>query len=642
MSGLLRKDGPWLCFFAVAGLLALVLAMFEHGFFASYVISPGRYEVLFHVAWIAGLLLGATAASFDELLGTREFLRQRPIPWSRVQLGRVAGCGLVLLSWFVLQPLFSKLGFILVEREATLKASLRLWHTVPQHWATMTAAVSACGIGFWAGSLPFHALTRLLIAGSTLLMVHSLAFVVAASESVGGGHAIQGGAVFAMMHLGFGMMMFWLGSMAGQHARDQDRPLAPALRLFGVMPALLVSMTLSVAAGSYFSWRCLQGLEQTYPEAVEFDGRWQLARRTADGGHWQPCDVAHQPVGPVSPIAAAGKQRAVRFTTGDRYTAFLRWEAPNWERGRSVGWHLRLACNPAAGWYWALPGDDWAPANLAGMTFSPAAKPAQLLDRKDLRVVVVDPGQPQLWELSPTYPHWIAWPLPDGDVFVGVGFDGQLLDPEPMILDAGERNQWVVGQKGVYLRRDEQWHRLGTPEPREARLRNKNQRRSDLEGWFVGLEQTGLGWVGRLEEPAGVEVFRHSFLPRTGEEQILAAGALAQSLLRPPLLQLAAHWGQGANRQMRPWNDALVVDGRRSWLVWLGVLGTSMSVWLARRRLQRLGGNPAAVRFWTVSIALFGPVGWLACALVERSRAYARPALPVPAPPRLVSGGSIA
>ena len=108
---LLQKDGPWIAGFLVAGVLGLAAGIAAQSFMQVFVLGPNHVEAAFHVAWIAGLLLGLVAACWDEVLRTREFLEQRPLAAARVANARLAGCGVVLAAWFVGAPLGAWLWF---------------------------------------------------------------------------------------------------------------------------------------------------------------------------------------------------------------------------------------------------------------------------------------------------------------------------------------------------------------------------------------------------------------------------------------------------------------------------------------------------------------------------------------------------
>lgn len=79
MNALQQKDWPWMRGMTGLGSIGLGLAVTEYDFLTLFVLGPYRLEVLFYMAACFGLLLGALAVLWDDLLGTREFLVQRPV-----------------------------------------------------------------------------------------------------------------------------------------------------------------------------------------------------------------------------------------------------------------------------------------------------------------------------------------------------------------------------------------------------------------------------------------------------------------------------------------------------------------------------------------------------------------------------------
>ena len=113
--------------------------------------------------------------------------------------------------------------------------------------------------------------------------------------------------------------------------------------------------------------------------------------------------------------------------------------------------------------------------------------------------------------------------------------------------------------------------------------------------------------------------------------------AMAVSTLRLPALQVVDHVLGDEGLPASPWHDPLTTDGKRSGLLVLQLAVAACCVWLVRRRLRRIGAGAQAVRFWTVATALTGASGLLVAWLCEPKRAHARPELPEPVRPRILT-----
>jgi len=123
----------------------------------------------------------------------------------------------------------------------------------------------------------------------------------------------------------------------------------------------------------------------------------------------------------------------------------------------------------------------------------------------------------------------------------------------------------------------------------------------------------------------------HEFRPRTREERLGAAFAMAVSSLRPPVLQAVAHV---ASAGARPgWLfDGLVAGGRRPWLVLLQCAIAALLAFCVRRWLVRHGVPSGA---WAAQIVVFGVPAFLLFVYVERRRRVVAREVPAPAPLRI-------
>ena len=160
MKSLWLKDRPWILTFAIVGAIGLAVAASQVGFMRLFVVGPNRLEILFYGAGSAALLLGAVAVLWDDILGTREFLMQRPISREALIRSRMLACFAVLASWMITVPLASWLHAAFWSDIY----DLRFWAGLPEILSTLQIVWPMCAIGFLAASVPSPWWMRLVLA----------------------------------------------------------------------------------------------------------------------------------------------------------------------------------------------------------------------------------------------------------------------------------------------------------------------------------------------------------------------------------------------------------------------------------------------------------------------------------------------
>lgn len=613
MNALLCKDRPWSLFLLVAGAAGLAGAVMEHSFLWAFIVSPGRFEALFHVAWPLGLVTGAAAACFDEALGTREFLHQRSVARGSVLRARVVGCALVLGGWFVLVPIATTIAYWFGDPNF----QFGVWRQLPLQWVTMTAAVSAAGIGFAAGSLPCPWWLRILAASVALLATFSTIFWAASDADMR-----LKPSVFAWLHTGAGAGFFAMGLAAARFDRDADQPLAPPLRRVVVAPWLACATLLFCIVQTEVVATAFVHLRAAYPEPMIVDGRVVLAVQT----DWREprllVDSEHRPSGVA---VERGKGQPLAHESPGVGNGFVRLEMPRADRARTAGWRITVDVDGTA-FIGSRDGYEVVGKTAAHLPFAPGSVADKLVDGKTDWYLIGDVGGRDVWRFDDALGHFVPVALPDGDRFVRFGW------MNPAVLEVAPPNtmdrQVVCGERGVYGLHAGAWQRvatsLDTPPP---------------DGLLARMSSDDvLSWTLEFDGHEGVAPFRHEFTPRTFTEWRHAGFALWLAALRPPVLQGAAHALPRTEYRWHCLLDPLVAGGRRLWLVVAGLVLALLLAWRTGSRLRRLGADAGTVRFWTFATVLLGPLGAGASILCERPRAYARITIPSPAPrPRIES-----
>lgn len=630
LRALLRKDLPWLLFFLVGGTVGLVLALCSRSFGFAFVVSPGRREELFHVAWSCGMGLGVVAFAFDELLGTRDYLAQRRVTVGDLMRARLVGCALVIASWMLLAPV---LAYLLLWFDSG-PWQWGHWQQLPAIWGTMVPAWSACALAVLAVSLPFVWWLRLLCLGAMFVVSFSAIFWCERESP----WSPTSWSTFVLGHfvVAIGAMTFAFWASTGE--RDADRPLTPRARRTAVVPMLVVA----AAAGTALLWM-LEGnaigrLRSTYPSLCRHDGGYVLAVRPDWRQPWLVVDAQHAPTGERLTSA-----KGVSPGGSDFGLDLVRIEGPNarssWQSWLRTGGQLWVG-DGVAWWSSSLSrslqrvlkiGDEpgFAPdLNVHTMAVDGGARQVVVFVERDANVV---------WLLDESSLAVRPLPLAEGDHANHIARADRLapLEPDGVAPAVGKEEDVVWGSRYGYALREGRLQPVGKvpqPDPRDD---------SPWNGMRVTAGD-GLGWTVAIDAAGGMPAFHHRFEPRTLPERVWAGVACWFGALRPPLLQLAAACMSPTEsppgKRWFWWLDPLVMHGRRWWLVAAGAALAAWCAWRTRRRLRHLGADAATLRFWTVATLLLGPVGAWCSVLWERPRAWADRSLVIPvAAPRIVS-----
>lgn len=629
MKALLTKDRPWLAMFLTGGAVSMIAATCCHSFADEFVVPRSDRQALFHLAWSLGLALGVVAGCFDELLGTREYLTQRAVRSGDLVRARLAGCGLVLASWFVLVPVGAYSVFWCFDPDWEMGH----WQQVPELLGTMVPAVSACALGLAAAALPLHWFGRLCVLAVEFGLSFSAVFWLERerpSMDTSWPAFVSGHAAVAAV----GVFWAWL---VRDLQRDLDRPVPALARRRVVVPVLALLTCCGCFGLTAFAANAVARLRNTYPRVVEDRGTMVLATRPEWGQPWEVVDAQHQPTGQRLPEAKQpGDGRPGRGLSLD----FVRIEAP-----RSGGYvsaagtgegRLRVGSDGAAWWQSHTGGLRRLARSADATDFAPGTK-VGVLERRQGEPPVAALLEPAgngvfLFDSSTTSFQWL--PVPEGDrllSFAHHGHDQLELLPNGSALAPGER--LVEGEQFGYVVRDA---KLLPVVRRKARAAPDAEASARVRVVDVDV----LGFTLVIDGRDGGPAFTHRFEPRTFKERSLAALATAFSALRPPLLQTIATGlpeplEQRAHAKWQWLCDPLVAGGRRWWLVGVAWLLAAVSARWVRRRLRRFGAGAEAVRFWTIATVLLGPVGAYACFLCELPRRHARRTAAPAAAPRL-------
>lgn len=637
LFALLRKDRPWIVVFAVAGLLTALGAVLFADPIDLLLLDYPTGEATFWTALGGGLALGAFAGLFDELLGTREVLWQRPVAAKHVAAARIVAVALVLLAWQLAIPLVLLLWWPFAGTDVPFFALGSWW----EHQAAVLVAWPCAMATLFAASLPQGWLPRLLTGGASCYV--GLLVVDRASRGPDGQD--PDAYLFACFAVAALFAAFALVSPARHN--DPDRPLARTLPPATRWTIVVLLGLASAVVGTEWESQWIQGLHRSYPRPLQ-QGREVVLVAVAPNDRWQIVDREHRATASALVSATAlswpGGWPWLRRDNEFQQPHFLRRER---SVGRSWSGHALHIAPDGSVWMerrTARYRRSFEPVAVDGdVRLSRSARVASD-GRRDGVVVVVEPGAAQVWRFDAGARRLVAVPMPEGDRALyafGDALPRLRLDAatrgafEAALAAAAERTRGKAGDRSngslpteVVCVRGERGRyawigdglRLYSNEPAEPLVSPRTPT----------LFDDPLVFRRSLPATAEHDGLVHDYEPRTFAERCAVAFAMGCSSLRPPVLQVVA---QVASPSAPGWLcDGLVVDGRRTWLVVLQLAFAALLAWRARRWLQR-HGVPANA--WTWQIVLFGLPAFLLFLYFERPRRVVAREVTQPAPLRI-------
>lgn len=625
MKVLLRKDRPWSVALLVAGTIALAAAIGERGGFEAFVVGAWRLEALFHTAWICGLVAGLVAACFDEVLGTREYLRQRAVSARTLLTARLAGLAIVVGGWLLLAPLGAWLWFAALYDGAGFTRAGALATVL----VTMLPALSGAAIGFAAGSLPVVWWLRLLAAAAWFLPGYAGIWqlsTTASGTSVG---------AFVLGHVVLAALALALAVVAAGHSADPDRPWPQRLRVLAAGSAALGVVLMWAAFARETQQTVLRSLHRAYPQVVRLGEAVELGLQR-DDGTYALTDAEHVPTGAVR----TANDVEARWGGSPQVARQFEFDAPRWLGSqstlvRSMGGEVWLAGD---GTCWLRSWRDGV-RRLGKGEAAVAFDAGSRLSRLGTTVVVLEPEARRLWRCEGSNARFVPLPFPSDDVperfqttWLHHEQDAELRQRLDSVMDGGNSVEFVQGRRGGYVLRDGALVLVPGLGEKAA---------SEPAGGSSVETADPIAFPIEVPYADGRPPFHHEFTPRTGWERVCAGAAMLWSLLRPPVVQVVAHV-RTSQPWLACWFDVLVIDGRRTWLVLAGFAFAGLVAFRVARRLRCLGAPAPVVQFWIVTTVLLGPIAGVLSVVCERPRAFARRALPGPFPaPRITTATSL-
>ncbi|MCK5943038.1 MAG: hypothetical protein KAI24_13755, partial [Planctomycetes bacterium] len=589
MIGLWRKDLPWMLLFAIGGTVTIGTMLCDGGdLFGMFVVGSRGVDEVLVLSGLLGLAVGVVASVWDLLLGTREYLAQRPVSPARLATARIGAAMATAGVFVVAGPVFGRISCNAWSPEPLFEH----WSLVPELIAYTSNALSMAAVALCALALPIRALVRVLLL-PVLCLVVACAILLLEKDQPFSTTRYLGTRIVVAAVLS---TVAWLGL---RRRYDPDRAWSPAERRgFGSVALLAVApMTAALVVEYQQAWcRDVQG---AYPRVAIVGGERAVLVLPHDEDPWaSQMDVVDGRHARTGEHVADGEIAALMRADGG--TGSLRFDAPRRRGGRrsdefgcrrdGVLFHLDRNTRRIARIRfgsdrdtlprdWSIGGvEDFARDQEVPVAAQPGSGRARVLDREQRVMVPVE--------------------LPEGDVFTSFG--GQRHRhlrglPAGAEREGGDYLRLLSGRDGSYVLSAGRWVRVVDTESRSL---DRRQRRV-----LVRVGSDPLRFVAKTDFADGEPRFEHTFEPRTARERWLAFGAMAVSTLRLPPLQVYAHLGDQHGVPASPWHDPLVAQGRRTGLLAAQLAVAALCVWLVRRRLRRVGAPAQAVRFWMIATA---------------------------------------
>jgi hypothetical protein len=612
MKALLRKDAPWLLGFAASGLVIHLLMLLDSFHAAELWMEPeDRFgPATLMVWWAAATLLGLCAGLIDEVFGARDYLVHRPVSPARLFWTRHLGGGLVLASWILLGPTLHLAVTRLIGEAGALVDRGRWWLYVRDG----TPALVFYAAGVFSAALARRRVLALPLAA--LISVGVLALAVCGQFADEPWPVIAGGVV--PLSIALAGLLLLLAFRLEREGRDRDRPASP-IRLGATTVALLLASVGPLVAIYMTQGSALRDLLASYPVISRLDsGAPVLLGRHGNTFYWR-VDDRHRPIEGATPH---------RVPDWDPYTLLYPPTRDEADLGRGHVFdgvrYWRIDCPRPMQCYLGSdglvhltgrrpgrPGFQPFARNLGkqgGARFSPRA---QVLGHAfGGQAMLGDPDDGGVWtyDLARAEPAFTRVPVPTDDRFVTDQSIGRM-----GVVIAGTRGLYQWGDDG-FLPAPSAWRHTQADSDRPPSLEPR-------------VEPLGP-FSFRVTVPDFSGTFSHLYAPYTLAEKMFVVYLAVPGLARPPLLSVLslATAARPLARRGQEIQPAVLLDPMVSrgagGLVILDLALAAGLIALTWRRLRRLGTGLRRQLFWATIVGLLGVIGYLACRLLETSRAW--------------------
>ncbi len=656
MLSLLRKDIDWLIIATLIGVITVTAIFVDHGFIVTWITHRNDLMMDLFLGWsILGLIAGLFSGLRDDLFGTRDYLRQRPISQTRLFWTKNFWSFVMMSTWLII-PLIAVTIWPMAFPD---NRSIAEYGRFINYAALASVMISNYAIGYFTASA----------RGNILLRITQGAIVTSGVWTFTGLAMTKSIALtpteFTASQVGIAAVLFFAASQSECQNRDEDMP---APRRAGVLQVLILSISVFWVVGT------LSGVGQAflvadllseYPKVGRsLDGEFSMVkiergRRRGEENTYVFVDENHRH---TNKEFDGGRRKAtVRSLSwslggyGDDTSSYDHndhgWNALRFQYG--LGFNREFV-NNTSGRYWfdRSAGEvieyviqGWESKSQRphversirsdGKRFALNTQAHNLAIAHDL-LIFRDNSDHTIWIKSTKEPgDFRPLSLPNEDQFLALlrhrwpirGHFGTFKSSGPGFKPI------ILGESGkLYKLEGRVFEPIPLDSPlvlREPKIAASEIDPQSHEAWglnVVKYDPITPEFIARGINPTNEARFK--FSPRTAKERRIASSIFAMALTRPVLSHIAGFLTDDtgfSNRfQMDSLSQSSLFTGKkRLGLLVFFICLSLLLAWHQRIRLLRFGASAFTANMWALAIILAGPLLAILVVFMERPRAYA-------------------
>lgn len=656
MLSLLRKDIDWLIIATLIGVITVSAVFVDYGFTVTWITHDNRLDGFLFLAWsILGIIAGLFSGLRDDLFGTRDYLRQRPISQTRLFWTKNFWSFVMMSTWLIV-PLIVVTIWPMAFPE---NRGIAEYGRFINYAALASIMISNYAVGYFAATARGNIILRFLqgvVVGLALWMFAGLALTKNITLT-----PIE----FVVSQVAIAAVLFFAASQSEGQNRDADMPIPQGV---GLLQILIISICVFGATqtlmGSLQS-SLVMDLHREYPEIARAkDGSFSMVvmgggKRNGEANTYYIASKQHEITTEEFDVergTAAIKGLPLIFGDPWRRQSYndlnFRWHAlyppfgigfnratvmksngQSWfdyDTGEAIEYTF-------AGW---KPGHSQPRVNRAirsdGKRFGSRTQAHYTAHEHGL-MILRDSTDHTVWIKSrQSVGNFSPLVLPNNDQFLALlSHRRQIKGTLGSFSSIGPHPSQPIflGKSGkLYKLEDGDFTEIALDSLLVSHRTNVPKDQIDTQSpnaWQLTMTKFDL--INRTYEAKGINPStetRFEFSPKTSKEQLFATGILAVALTRPVLSHIFGFLSDDTDTTNQfqlsfLLRSSLFMGGKRLGFLVLCISLSLLLAWHQRRRLLRFGASAFTANIWALAIILAGPLLTILVVFIERPRAYA-------------------